>query len=66
MYLLTIFLTHFRKVNEEKSLSPFGPVTQGGGGSTRLVTNGDKGAGGAKIINFEVTSFLNGPIGNYA
>ena len=27
MYLLTIFLKYFRKVNQEKSLSPFGPVT---------------------------------------
>ena len=33
----------------------------GGRGSTRLVTNGDNGGGGAKIINFAVTSFLNGP-----
>ena len=43
--LINNFLNVFRKVIQEKSLSPFGPVTQGGGGPTRLVTNGDKGGG---------------------
>ena len=64
MYSLTIFSVYFQEVIQEQSLSPFGPVTYERGGSTRLVTNCDKGRGGAKIINLTVTSFLNGPIGD--
>ena len=32
-----------------------------GGGSTRLVTNGDKERRGSKILNFAMASFFDGP-----
>ena len=55
--LINFFSSHLL-VN---SLSPFAPVTWEGGGKPKIVTNGDKGGRGSKILIFAVTSFLNGP-----
>ena len=55
--IFAIFSIKFRKIVQEKSWSPFSPC------STRLVTIGDIGGRGAKIMNFALTSFLNGPVG---
>jgi hypothetical protein len=42
------------------SLLLFAPLTRDGGGSKRLVTNGERQGGRSEIPKFGVTSFLNG------